>query len=305
MHWWDVILTVGGLAMVATYFWDRWQKKRYEKSKKEQGPAESQPAEEHPPARPEGPAGDLVKRWRQWRDERLPRGERVFLAELGRWPRVRKIREGCYVLTGHHYSPSGQKEAGQLAIALVILAALWLMDLLNRKPAPAWLERYGWVLILLGLFVIFSGRIIRSFEPWILSSPARIRFDRGDIEWKGHNKHWWQFGLGPSRKEKVFATESGQVEVIRPHRKAAEEARRALELQRQNKKTPRLYYQDATEVVIGVGARMAQKLTIAEFSFDPNADKAGRLAAAILTTQDAARADAARRPSPETDRMFG
>ena len=100
------------------------------------------------------------------------------------------------------------------------------------------------------LFGLFSGLV--SIPFWWLANKTwlHIRFDGGAMSWRGPEKQWWR-----KRRHRAGLEEIHSLQVIAPHRWAAEEARKHDDYARRNpglsRKKP--LFQTLSELILHTG----------------------------------------------------
>ena len=305
---WAVAGVIFAVACVASLAWDFYQKRQYEAWKRQQTVVQTPHGEaiilpEHaedgitadtPLYNP--PPVDAPKKWEKPPGEgfqwpawlRRETGERVFVAEIGGWPKVWKLRDGppaVYVLKARFSSPKGLKEAQTLAIGGAVVLALWLNSAITPPGAT------GGPFVVAALISVFFGGmlyvvlrfVLRLLNPF-LGPSLHMTLTGAALEWKGYRRTWW----GHTIKEKIFPNEArGEVRVV-SHGQAPAELRKAQERVRKGKKEPRMYYQQASEVIIDVGPQGNSQLKVAEIANDEHGEKGGKIAGAIIAATKAA-----------------
>lgn len=244
-------------------------------------------------------AADLWKSF-PWQAGRGPR-ERAFVRQIGRWPKVWKIEKNStvsYELTAIHSSPNGLKEARTIAVGAAVLAALWLASALTPPGATGGPLFVAFLIAGVAGMMLFAviHPVLRLLNPW-LGRPLRMSFNGRAVEWKGNRRTW----RGGYQMEKVFPDDERTVRVM-PHRKAAEELRKAQEAVRKRKKEPRMFYQQATEVLMGVGPQFATSMHIAEIANDEHGQRGGELKRGIDMAMEAAAGQKPANPNPASAR---
>ena len=238
-----------------------------------------------------------------------PKGkERAFVADIGDWPKVWKISDGppaVYELKARYSSPQGLKLARDLAAAGGVAVAVWL----GRAITPAGATGAPFVVgvstgLILGLATFVVLRVVLWLANPLIGPSLHMKFTGDAIEWKGYRYNWW----GKSMKEKIFPNEArGEVRVI-AHRQAPAEMRKAQERARANKKERRMYYQQASEVIIDAGSQGTTQLKVAEIADDEQCDKGGKIAGAIVLATRAAQGmggPGTAEPGPKKKGLFG
>ena len=213
------------------------------------------------------------------------KGKRVFVAETGGWPNIFEVAEHHYRLRGWYSSPDGMKQARQIAIVAAFAAGSWVFSVIAKTET-----RNGPVIVLAAISLL-AGRLFFSVAHFVTRRLSRvwgpsldIEFEGSQIEWTGYRRQWF----GGNRREKIFAKEvRGQPRVI-PHRSGPPELRKAQEAVRKGKKEPRMFYQEASEVLIDAGPAGSIPLKVAEFADDEHLEKGLQLVAGILIATAAA-----------------
>jgi hypothetical protein len=214
--------------------------------------------------------------------------DRVFIAEIGGWPKIWKVKDGppaVYVLKARFSSPKGLKEARTIAIGGGVVLGLWFNSAITPPGAT------GGPFIVAAIISVFFGGLLyvvlhillRLLNPF-LGPSLHMTLTGAALEWKGYRRNWW----GGMHKEKIFPNEArGEVRVV-SHRRAPAELRKAQERVRAGRKEPRMFYQQASEVIIDAGPQGNNPLKVAEIANDEQGEKGGKIAGAIIIATRAA-----------------
>ena len=198
----------------------------------------------------------------------------VLLTELRGWPLVRHSARGRWSMLAVHTAPGRMAEWGGMTLPVVtgIAYGVWMAkDYEAAGYKAVWLP---------GLFYGVPAFVI-SIPVWwlLLKTWLVVRFVDGAIEWYGPDRRWRYFKF----KSRVAAGEARSLQVIAPHRKAAEESRDHADTVRRKPResAPKALFQNASELVMHSGPGGGRWQTVAEFCNDASGQKAHRLQQAI------------------------
>ena len=196
----------------------------------------------------------------------------VFLRELGFWPVVRHTAPGRWTMIAVHKAPQRTQNRGGAQGPVITGIAIGII-------AVNWLDRNGWHDT--GWPAAFFGLVgaLASIPFWFLVSRTwlRIRFIDGAIVWKGPEKEWRK------RRHRVEPDEPRSMQVLTPHRWAAEEFRKHGDYARRHpRELPKKpLFQISSELVMHAGPGGSHWHTVAEICNDGSGEKAHRLQQAI------------------------
>lgn len=203
----------------------------------------------------------------------------VFLRALRFWPIVRHTGRGRWTMIAVHKAPLRTQNRGGLKAPVVTEIAIGIIAL-------NWLDRNGWHDT--GWPAAFFGVVggLASLPFWFLFSKTwlRIRFRDGAMVWKGPEKQWRK------RWHRVAADQPRSLQVLVPHRWAAEEFRKHADYARRHPRelAKKPLFQSASELIMHSGPGGSQWHTVAEFCNDGSGEKAHRLQQAIELVSAAA-----------------
>jgi hypothetical protein len=201
----------------------------------------------------------------------------VFAEEFHGWPRVRHTAPGVLVMKAPYLGPRRVQDCGGWkppVLTGVAVAVLYWLVYRHISPTPEDLAGAT------AGAAIYSGLI--SIPFWRMARKTRlvIRFDHGVISWK-EPPAWPVPGWG--QKHVVKPEEPRSLQVVVPHRWAAEEAQKHADWRASHpgQQGPKPLFQIASELVMNTGPGGGQWRTVAEFCNDGNGQYAHRLQSAI------------------------
>jgi hypothetical protein len=229
-----------------------------------------------------GWAVDRMARWVRkqaraaWSAWAAYRASFPFREVLGNWPKVRHVAPGVLVMKAPCIGPrrvqsfSGWKPPVLTGVALGVLNCL-------RFGVSAKREDLAWVF---AGAAIYGGLI--SIPFWKMAQKTRlvIRFDQGEISWRG-----------PDRKKQLVPPEEPRsLQVLLPHRWANEERNKHENWMRSHpgQPGPKPLFQISSELVMHTGPGGMIWRTVAEFCNDGSGEQAHRLQMAIDFVTDRA-----------------
>lgn len=222
----------------------------------------------------------------------LRKRKRVFVDDLGTWPKVWRLGENHYLISSRHETPRRNARPMTAARWLGLAVLVWTMLFVRPEPDVALEVGGAWLAVSV---LLMMGDSLFTGPP---TDDLRMEIQNGAVKWKATNGKVFMLG----------ADQRYQIAVAAPHRLAAEtirniEDRRRRKIIGANAFVP-LTFEVASELIVYTGASLQFWNRVAELAHDEHGEKAHRLKGAIdhvieYSQEEVRIADAKRRSTVE------